>query len=413
MLAAVILVVLLFVWFAVRWQLGDMLGELTGPNQPNAKELAATAVSLAPSDPTAQWLLAAKAKDDISPAGIDRSVGLFEDVVRLSPYDFRWWIELGRAYEQAEQPDKAEAALRRAVELAPEYTFPRWQLGNFLLRQNRSDEAFAELKKTTEKSVAYREQVFSLAWDYFDKDPQKVEDVAADNPDVQATLASFLATRGQAEEALKVWNKLTPEQKAPHEATARSIAQGLHDRKFYRQALEFARQTGIDPESQTGAITNGGFETYIGPAEETLFGWRINRSEGRVDVMPDSSVKTEGARSLRISFKGFTKSDLYNAIQFVAVEPGAKYRLSFMLRTDNLKSAGPPLLKVMSGPENTVIAATPPFPTGSADWKQMSLELSVPNDADGIVIVTSRAFCPGECPLTGSVWYDDFRLARL
>ena len=173
------------------------------------------------------WLAATKEKENFSPAGNENSVRMFETVVRLSPYDFRWWIELGHAYEQAEQIDRAEAAFKRAVELAPAYTFPHWQFGNFYLRQNRNEEAFAELRKTTEKSVAYREQVFSLAWDYFDKDPQKLEAVAASGPDVSATLASFYATRGRAEDALRVWNTLTEEQKAPHEATARAIAQGL------------------------------------------------------------------------------------------------------------------------------------------------------------------------------------------
>jgi len=36
-------------------------------------------------------------------------------------------------------------ALRRAVELAPSYSHPRWQYGNLLLRQGRTDDAFAQL----------------------------------------------------------------------------------------------------------------------------------------------------------------------------------------------------------------------------------------------------------------------------
>ena len=31
---------LVFAWFAVRWQLGDLLGELTPPNQPDVREVA-------------------------------------------------------------------------------------------------------------------------------------------------------------------------------------------------------------------------------------------------------------------------------------------------------------------------------------------------------------------------------------
>ena len=113
-----------------------------------------------------------------------------------------------------------------------------------------------------------------------------------------------------------------------------------------------------------------------------------------------------------LSFKGYTKPELYNLIQFVAVQPAQKYRLTFMLRTDNLKSGGPPLLKVTAGPENTVIAATGPFPTGSPDWKQFELDFNS-RKCRRCQHCHHRAFCAGECPVTGSIWYDDFRLTRL
>ena len=413
MAAALILVTLLFAWFSIRWQLGNMIGSLTPANDPRAAEAADAAVSLAPGDPMANWLAASKAKDDLTTQGQARSVDAFRQVVSLSPYDFRWWIELGRACEQAEVQTCAESALKRAVELAPSYTYPHWQLGNYYLRQGRTDDAIAELKKATEQSIDYREQVFSLAWDYFDKDPKMVEALAADRPDVKATLASFFARRGQAEAALRVWNSLSDEQKAPHAQIARDIAQGLFDRKYYREALAFAKQTGMDPDARFETISNGGFETLVAGADAALFQWRINRSEGRADAMPDSTVKTEGNRSLKIAFKGYTRPDLYTLAQIVAVQPGARYRLSFKLRTDNLKSAGPPLIKVTSGLENTIVAATAPFATGSADWKEISLEFTVPDTADGIEIFTSRALCAEECPITGTIWYDDFQLSRL
>ena len=412
-LLGVAAVVLLFAWFSVRWQLGNMLGNLTPANQQDAREIADTAVGFAPYDPLANWLEANTRQDYYSPEGVERTVRLFEEVVRLSPYDFRWWIELGRAYEQAERPDRAEAAFRRSVDLAPEYTFPRWQFGNFLLRQNRADEAFAELRKTTERSIAYREQVFSLAWDYFDKDPKKVEELAADQPDVRATLALFFAQRGQAEDSLRVWNRLTDEEKAPHGEIARIIAQRLHDLRFYRSALDFARQTGIDPDATFEAVTNGGFESFVGQSEDTLFGWRINRSDGKADFSLDSSVKTEGSRSVKVNFKGYVKPDLYNVVQIVAVQPGQRYRLTYKMRTENLKSAGAPRLNITAGPENTIIAATAPYATGTADWKEVALEFVVPENADGVAIWTGRASCFEECPITGTLWYDDFKLSKL
>lgn len=411
-LITVLLAALLFGWFGIRWQLGDMLAELTTPGQPNAREIADLAAGLAPGDPLPVWLAATKEKENFSPENIDKALRMFEDVVRLSPYDYRWWIELGRAYEQAEKPDEAEKAFQRAVDLAPAYTFPHWQFGNFYLRQNRTDEAFAELTKTTEKSYVYRDQVFSLAWDYFDKDPAMVEQLAANTPDVRASLAQFFAVKNSPADALRIWNTLSEEEKARHPQIPKNIAQGLHDRLFFRQSVEFAKQAGIDSEAAIETISNSGFETFFGNPEDTLFGWKIYRSDNKLDIAPDTTVKHEGSRSLKAVFKSYVKPELYNIVQVVAVQPLGRYRVSFWLRTENLRSGGMPLLQVTGGKENSVLAASEPFPIGSLDWQEISVEFTVPEDVEGISLSTSRVYCGEGCPISGTFWYDDFRLSK-
>jgi hypothetical protein len=412
-LAAAVVVALVFAWFGVRWQIGNMLGELTSSNDPNIKEVSELALKLAPHDPLSYWLAANSERETFSEESIERSLKLLEEAVRLSPNDFRWWIELGRANEQAERPENAESALRRAVELAPEYTFPRWQLGNFYLRQNRIDEAFAELMKTTEKSGVYREQVFSLAWDYFDKDPEQIERLMADTPDIRASLALYYATRNAPQDALRNWRMLTDEQKAADPQVPRSIAQGFHDKRFYTEAIEFSREAGIDPEAKSEAITNGGFEKFIGAAEDTLFGWRINRAERGVYITPDSAVVREGNRSLRVVFRNFNNPEMYNITQVVAVRPGGRYRLSFWVRTEGLTTGGPPLVQVINGQTDELIEQSKPFPLGSQDWHQYTVDFDVPNDSDGVFIRTSRIYCGEQCPITGTFWYDDFALTRI
>lgn len=389
-----------------------MLGELTSVNQPESRQIAEAAASMAPGDPLPLWLLASKVREDFSTENIESSVRLLEQMVRVSPYDFRWWIELGRGYEQAERPDDAERALRRSVDLAPEYTFPRWQLGNFYLRQGRTDDAFAELMKTTEKSSVYREQVFSLAWDYFDKDPARVESLAGDAPDMRASLAMFYAVRGAASDALRNWNLLPEEQKNADPKLPRIMAQGLYDKRNFRVAVEFARQAGIDPESAADTLTNGGFEKFIGSPDETLFGWKVNRGDGKLDVMPDSGTKREGARSLRVQFRGYDKMEFYNIFQVVAVQPSTNYRLTFWVRTENLRSGGPPLLQLINSNDDTRIAASEPFTVGTADWEQRTIDFTTPENCEGITIRTSRVFCGEGCPIVGTMWYDDMALSR-
>ncbi len=409
---AAIVIALAFAWFGVRWQVGSMLGELTQPSQENALEVAQAAISLAPGDPQPRWLLATKMKEEFDEASIAESIRNFQEAVRRSPKNYRWWIELGRAYEQAERYEEAERSFKQAVELAPAYTFPQWQIGNFLLRQDRVDEAFAHLTTATEKSIVYREQVYALAWDYFDKDPQRVEQIAANTPSARVSLAQFYAQRGAAGDSLRIWNTIPEAEKARHPQILKNITQYLYTKRFYRQTVDFARQSGIDPEVKAETISNAGFEKGLGDTEGTLFGWKANRSDSKIEIQADSVVRAEGQRSLKITFKNYAKNDLYNVSQLVAVQPSARYRLTFMLRVENLRTGGEPVMEVVDANSDIMLVRTPRFPLGSQEWQQMTLEFTVPEKCDGITIRTARETCGENCPISGMVWLDNFTLER-
>lgn len=411
-LGAVVLSAALFALIAARLQFGDLIAELTVPSDPQAAEMAQIARSLAPSDPLAIWLAATIEKNSFSAEKTDSAVEKFEETVRLSPRDFRWWIELGRAYEQADRPADAESAMLRSVALAPAYTFPHWQLGNFYLRQGREDEAFAELKKATAGSQTYREQVFSLAWEYFGQDSGKLEQVVADTPDAHAGLAIFYAQRGRAADSLRVWNLLTDEQKRDHDQIFNTLAQGLYDRRYYPQALELARQLGTDLDAKPEAVTNAGFERPIGGPDETKFGWIVVRNDSRVDIAADQSIHHEGSRGLRFAFKNYTKPELANLYQTIVVEPGRTYRISFWIRTESLKSSGLPQLQIVNALDDKLITLTAPYPAGTNDWQQVGVEFTTPSNCNAVYVRTVRAFCGENCPLTGTFWYDDFELKR-
>ena len=118
----------------------------------NNLEVARTAVSLAPDDPLPHWRIAQVSQKILPLDQQHHAIASYEKAVTLSPNDYRFWMALGRAYEQAGDPPKAEEALRRAVALAPSYSYPRWYLGNLLLRNARYDEAFAELRIATDEA---------------------------------------------------------------------------------------------------------------------------------------------------------------------------------------------------------------------------------------------------------------------
>src|SRR6185369_3235418 len=83
---------------------------------------------------------------NFSAANLAAAVDEYRQAVEVEPNDYRYWMELGRALEATGDRDNGEKALRRAVELAPSYSNPRWQYGNLLLRAGRIDEAFGNCR---------------------------------------------------------------------------------------------------------------------------------------------------------------------------------------------------------------------------------------------------------------------------
>jgi len=411
-LVILILAALAFGWFAVRWQLGNMLAELTKPGEPNAREIAQFALNLSPGDPQANWLFTGTRKNNFAPEAVSATAKGYEQVAKLSPHDYRWWVELGRAREQAEDTAAAEKAYRRAVEIAPNYTYPHWQLGNFYLRQNRSEEAFAELKKTAEATSIYRDQVFSIAWDFYEKDTARLEEIAGDAPPVKAGLAKFYAAKERAEDALRIWNTLAPEDKAANAAIAKVIAQAFYEKRIFRQSLEFVRELGIEPEARFEFVQNAGFENPFGDPKETYFNWRVVPTD-KVEIKFDPTQKREGRRSLRVLFTGYAEPTLYIVNQYVTVESSAKYRLTFWVRTENLKSGGTPGLEIFNANDDKSIVTSRAFPGGTNDWQQAKLEFTAPANAEAVGLRTVRQFCGSNCPIFGAIWYDDFKLERL
>lgn len=408
----VILVTLAFGWFAVRWQLGNMLADLTAPNEPSAKEIAALAQRLSPSDPMVNWFVAGTRRNVFTPEGVAETAKIYETVARLSPHDYRWWVEVGRAREQAEDMQAAEKAYRRAAEIAPNYVQPHWQLGNFYLRQNRSEEAFAALKKAAASTTSYREQVFSIAWDYYEKDTARLEEIAGSEPSVRAALAKFYASKQRAEDSLRIWNTLSAEEKSADAAIARIIAQAFYEKRIFRQSQEFVRELGIEPEARFETIQNAGFENPFGNAGETYFGWKVVPKD-KLEVKFDPTQKREGRRGLRVSFAGFSEAALYNIYQYVTVQPGSSYRLTFWRRTENLKSGGTPAVEIYNANDDKSIVTSQAFPTGTTDWQQVELKFTAPPNAEAVGVRTVRAFCGADCPIVGTLWYDDFKLEKV
>lgn len=400
-------------WFSARWYLANVISEVvTTADTPNV-DLARMATRWGPEDPFTHWCLGVVTQTQFSATNAQATVQQFEFAVRLSPNDFRYWDELGRALEVSGNPDGAEKALRRSVDLAPNYYYPRWHLGNLLLREGKFAEAFSHLFRAAAANDELWPQVFNLAWQAYDQDVNRIADDACKQSSVRVRFSIYLVGVKRFDDAVRLWKTLSPWDRSQLVGRGSELRQALVSAKQFRAALDITRD--IEPDasaiSEPEKVVNGGFEGALALPISQFFGWTIG-STGQAEMSIDHSGHNS-TRSLKIVFNATNKLDRVNAYQTLVVEPNTQYHLEYFVRTEKLNSASPPVVMVLDAGDGNLLGASEAVSPGTNDWKKISLDFKT-KSSDGITMVIGRLPCSvGDiCPLFGTAWYDDFFLQR-
>lgn len=401
-------------WLVVRWYVGDTVAEYAPTVEQGGIEMARLAARWAPGDPLTHWRLGSLEEKVFSAENMADAVREYQLAVTLSPNDYRYWMELGRALEASGDRESGEKALRRAVDLAPAYSHPRWHFGNLLLREGRMAEAFEQLGHAAEADNEMRPQVFGLGMRVFDSDINEIARVASVSPAARMQFAIYLSTIEKFDDAMQMWATISPADRRGQSELSRDLKTSLLQSKQFRAALNVMRET--DPDAnlpQPEQIMNGGFESSISAPGANSFDWVVNsRTQAQIGI---DSRAHNGHGSLRILFRATNTLEKIQLSQTVIVEPGALYRLECYVRTEDLISVNTPILMVQDAVSSTTVVETVPLPSGTNDWQKVTLEFKTNPKHDGITIGFRRAPCAdGQiCPIFGTVWYDDFSLQRI
>jgi tetratricopeptide (TPR) repeat protein len=399
-------------YYGVRWQFGQAFAESFVPGSETAAQAAFLATKLAPQNSFAYQISAKVQQGKALSEILAKTESDNENAVRFAPQDYRYWLDLGRARSQNGDAVGGEAALRRAVALSPNYTYPRWFLGNLLLREDRTDEAMREFEKVAVNDSVLRSQVFYLVWERYGGDAEKLKEMFGDTPQVRAALAVFYAGKNLPAESIQMWQSLTDEEKQDNREAGKNALRANFEKGNFHAAAFLVKDLQIEA-AEIGKITNGGFEQDTGKMSDIFFNWRIEQIKS-LSVSFDLRQPKEGKRSLQLTFSGFVEPTLQAAPQAIAIEPNAKYHLSFAFRTADLKSAGTPFVEVVDLKSSKQIGASQPLPSGTnTNWQTVAFDFSTPPDAQAVLLRINRAFCGANCPIVGAVWFDDFRLEQI
>lgn len=400
-------------WFVVRWYVGNTVAEYAPSVEEGGIDIARMATRWAPGDPFVHWRLASLEEKIFNATNLADAVREYQLAVILSPNDYRYWMELGRSLEAAGDIADAEKALQRAVDLAPAYSHPRWQYGNLLVREGKLDEAFVQLARAAEADQQMRSPVFSLAWQVFDGDADKVATVACPSAAVRLEFATYLIGQAKVDDAMRVWRTISPADRKAQRNLDEAFKKALLQSKHFRAVLEVMKETDPDPDGPAPEqFWNGGFERDIEPTHEKSFYWVItSRLQARVGI---DTTGHSGRNSLRVVFKSPNKLDTVGVAQAIVVAPDTQYHFECFLRTQELTSGATPLISILDATNDAVLINSPPATSGTNGWQRITLDFKTGTKSDGIIVKLSRGSCSEDqvCPIFGTIWYDDFSLQR-
>lgn len=415
--ALLVLVIIAGAWsyFVVRWYLGNTLAEYFNTDL-NSLGIAQRAVGLAPNDPLTHWRIAQVSERALPLDQQAQAIAEYRKAVALSPNDYRFWMSLGIAYEQAGDNENAEHALRRAVALAPAYVYPHWYLGNLFVRTGRYDDAFAELRIASQADPQFLSQLFRFNWEINSDDPQAQRNALGANSNWRAQFAVYLVERKQADKGVAFWNAMSPDEKRANQASGQALIASLSKEFRYHDALKVWNEIANDnSRTEVGRVFDGSFEENVNYGPDQPFGWQV-KSVPQVEIGIDPNRNHGGSRSLRFVFQVRSVADTAMVSQLVTVQPQTEYEFECYLSTDNLQSGGTPQVEIVDPVTNKPIVTSKPAPTGTTMWNRVNLSFKTNENVEAVILRIVRVSCVTEetpvCPIFGSVWYDDFSIKR-
>ncbi|MFV0389605.1 MAG: carbohydrate binding domain-containing protein [Pyrinomonadaceae bacterium] len=394
---------------AVKWFFGNSIS-----TQAQTIEVANVAEVLSPKDPQTHFALSVLLQRSFIPSDEPKSLHELEIAAALSPWDFQIWLDLGQARERNGDVAGMFKAFEQAQKLAPNNSEVMWTLGNALIRQQKTNEAFVQIKRVVEIDPTYAGAAANLAWALYDGDLAKVRSIVGNSHAVNSALATSLARSKDYEAAFELWKSIPPElARDSLRKDSELLEQTFQNALEYQKALQILAVLANEGERtfKFGEITNGGFEEDVKTDKAEVFEWNLDTGVQPI-INVDEAVKHSGSRSLLLVFSS-TKRDEFRIVkQNIGVAGGKSYTLSFFYKSEldsdntvewevvDLNASGVP-----------VLANSKPL-AAKTDWQKVDVSFDVPEGADAIQIRLSRTGCASDvCPLHGKIWFDDFKLS--
>lgn len=408
-----------------------------GQRDGNQTESLNAAVGYAPANAE---VLAARARfllNQSDPPRVAEAIADLRAAVQSSPRDYRYWLELGKAYDADSQTSEAEASMQRAVELAPRYFEARWALANLRLRAGKTETSLEDFRQ----AVALSGSLYGNAEPPPDRNAtlnaynaiagalgmnlKALRRVTPPDNAARGYLAEFLSGHDAQDQALEIWRQLPAENSINYRTLVAQLTRELQAKNRFSEAnavwQKFSVAEGFPANGETNLITNGGFEQtplrekYAAEVDlgET-FDWAIRRHP-EVRALRSNTNPHAGSIALHLTFNSSMNSGFGEISQLIAVEPSRQYRLSYFVKTKNV-SALPtetPFIGITDATNPALFNLRSFAPSGTNDWSEQAITFSVPENTRGLrLTIHAPQLRTIDNLRIAELWLDDFKLSQ-
>ena len=398
LLATALLFLVAFV-FVFRWCIAD-----SAATRANNKEIAEFTTAWAPDDPQTHYTLALINEKSFLSADLTKAVQSYEKAASLSPFDFRYWLPLAQARERSGDSEGGEKAMRRALELAPNYAQIHWAIGNMLLRQGRNEPAFAEMKQALEANPMFAATAAATALQFSDEEPAVLLQKLGNSSGVKAAMAVALVRQKNFDAGMAVWNSVPENERRESFADRENDIFGvLMENKKFRYAQQLRSRSG----QNSAGFVNPGFEHELDLTGASPFDWKIAEgAQPRIGF--DAQQKYEGSRSLGIVFQKGSGKEFRAISQTVIVEKNTSYRFKAVFHSE-LTTTSELKWEIADAGSGEILATTKDISGKSDGWQLLSADFKTSAQTEAVIIRFVRTGCQN-CSVEGKLWFDDFSL---
>jgi tetratricopeptide (TPR) repeat protein len=340
----------------------------------------------------------------------------YQRAVDRNPLSAHYWMDLASAYEDTGNLPLARDAFEHARKVYPASAEVSWNYGNFLLRQEKYSEGFAQIQKAVSTDPTLLPLAISRTWRSNHDVALLLDEVLPANVDAYFQALDFFAANHQASAGLVVWRRLLAQGKS---FTLQRSFPFLDDliledraedaRRIWREALAAAGLPHEEP-AHNSLLWNGDFGRDF---TNGGLDWRWAVLPG-VAIDFDVAPPAHGPRSLRIEFGGGSNLSLNAPSQFVPVEPSRTYHFHATMRTEGITTESGLRFVLTDVNHSAGASLVTENLTGSHTWTNVEGDVTTSAETHFLLLRLhrdpSRLF---DNKLSGTVWVADVLLVPM